>query len=165
LSVESNASQDSDNDDPEVEEININQVNRIRDKYYKQIFEQQRRKAPVNVNPISVVVPAKHEDVPIPQPERKQPEPQSKLSQPTGSSFKKPPTHRPTWQPDKQANFCNVDQKEFSLTVRKHHCRSCGLVICADCGKKMLLKNLKYDEPVITCIKCIATFYINQNEN
>ncbi|KIH64390.1 FYVE zinc finger [Ancylostoma duodenale] len=41
-----------------------------------------------------------------------------------------------TWLDDSAAVNCTSCGKVFSLTVRKHHCRVCGLIFCAPCSSK-----------------------------
>ena len=38
------------------------------------------------------------------------------------------------WTPDQLASDCRVCSKAFTWIRRKHHCRSCGSVICSDCS-------------------------------
>jgi rabenosyn-5 len=38
------------------------------------------------------------------------------------------------WQDDKLAPQCPICQQKFGYALRKHHCRVCGKVICADLG-------------------------------
>ncbi|KAJ1953421.1 hypothetical protein GGI12_006016 [Dipsacomyces acuminosporus] len=39
------------------------------------------------------------------------------------------------WVPDNETNVCMVCHKTtFSMMVRRHHCRGCGLVICYRCS-------------------------------
>jgi hypothetical protein len=40
----------------------------------------------------------------------------------------------PVWEPDNSANECRRCRRKFSLFVRKHHCRRCGLVVCGSCS-------------------------------
>lgn len=42
------------------------------------------------------------------------------------------------WTPDESASNCNSCQANFSLTKRKHHCRSCGEVVCKNCSEHLL---------------------------
>lgn len=42
------------------------------------------------------------------------------------------------WTPDGSASNCNCCQANFSLTKRKHHCRSCGEVVCKNCSEHLL---------------------------
>ncbi|XP_065653217.1 early endosome antigen 1-like isoform X3 [Hydra vulgaris] len=62
-----------------------------------------------------------------------------------------------TWIPDNIVKFCqNAKCKlPFSKALRKHHCRCCGRVFCAECTKnKMSLKSLGYPNLVRVCISC-----------
>lgn len=40
----------------------------------------------------------------------------------------------PSWQPDNEADQCPVCGTVFSFWHRKHHCRKCGRVVCANCS-------------------------------
>ena len=42
-----------------------------------------------------------------------------------------------TWQPDTDTKICMNCEKDFNVTRRRHHCRSCGLCICSDCSETM----------------------------
>lgn len=39
------------------------------------------------------------------------------------------------WVPDCLADSCMLCEEEFSLFFRRHHCRSCGIVICRECSE------------------------------
>ncbi|CEF71179.1 Rabenosyn-5 [Strongyloides ratti] len=39
------------------------------------------------------------------------------------------------WAPDKDSNCCSYCQQTFNITRRRHHCRLCGKIICANCSK------------------------------
>ena len=45
------------------------------------------------------------------------------------------------WKQDNTSNNCHVCNKAFSFINRKHHCRSCGEIVCEDCSK-FRLKNI-----------------------
>ena len=38
------------------------------------------------------------------------------------------------WQPDEAARTCLRCDAEFGFTLRRHHCRHCGLVFCVKCA-------------------------------
>ena len=39
----------------------------------------------------------------------------------------------PVWIPDQRVTMCQTCSCEFSLVVRRHHCRACGRVVCSPC--------------------------------
>ncbi|KAJ9597467.1 hypothetical protein L9F63_011688 [Diploptera punctata] len=43
------------------------------------------------------------------------------------------------WTEDSDAVNCTLCQKEFSIIVRRHHCRNCGQIFCNECSSKWLL--------------------------
>ena len=49
------------------------------------------------------------------------------------------PGERPKWKDDKYAPNCAHCQREFTLLVRRHHCRRCGDVYCDRCCSKSRL--------------------------
>ena len=64
-----------------------------------------------------------------------------------------PATHAPMFAGDHSSNTCQRCDKRFSLTVRKHHCRSCGKLCCAEClGARMKVRG--EDTAVRVCWKC-----------
>ncbi|KAJ0160187.1 Fyve, RhoGef and Ph domain-containing protein [Colletotrichum tanaceti] len=40
----------------------------------------------------------------------------------------------PRWQPDAEVTLCPICHVQFSIFVRKHHCRKCGRVVCNACS-------------------------------
>eukprot|EP00474_Spongospora_subterranea_P009843 CRZ10301.1 hypothetical protein [Spongospora subterranea] len=63
------------------------------------------------------------------------------------------------WAPDAQAPLCSLCSQAFTLFLRRHHCRSCGLVICNSCSKSRRL--LVWIDPKSTlrvCDKCECCF-------
>eukprot|EP00931_Biecheleriopsis_adriatica_P115045 TRINITY_DN90892_c0_g1_i1.p1 TRINITY_DN90892_c0_g1~~TRINITY_DN90892_c0_g1_i1.p1 ORF type:complete len:1119 (+),score=248.09 TRINITY_DN90892_c0_g1_i1:75-3431(+) len=46
-----------------------------------------------------------------------------------------PASHPPFFVPDHLAPRCHSCKMLFSVTVRRYHCRSCGLVLCGNCFK------------------------------
>ena len=57
------------------------------------------------------------------------------------------------WADDKQCVACKKCDKQFSFTVRKHHCRQCGNIFCGECsGYQAVLVGHK--KPVRVCESC-----------
>lgn len=49
---------------------------------------------------------------------------------------------RAVWVPDHLVKKCMVcDEKEFSMLVRRHHCRKCGKVVCGPCSAYKAILN------------------------
>lgn len=45
---------------------------------------------------------------------------------------------RPRWVPDSDVSKCQSCRREFTLFVRRHHCRACGNIFCADCSDRTM---------------------------
>ncbi|XP_055633203.1 uncharacterized protein LOC129773587 isoform X9 [Toxorhynchites rutilus septentrionalis] len=59
------------------------------------------------------------------------------------------------WVPDHAVSRCTTCQTEFWLGRRKHHCRSCGQIFCADCSEYSApLPDEKLFQPVRLCAPC-----------
>ncbi|KAH8311191.1 hypothetical protein KR044_004732 [Drosophila immigrans] len=64
------------------------------------------------------------------------------------------------WAPDSIATHCTACTREFNLTRRKHHCRSCGEIFCKACSEHTLpLLNAQGQpgRPVRVCDACYAS--------
>ena len=60
---------------------------------------------------------------------------------------------RVAWQPDEEASQCCCCSQDFSITVRRHHCRACGRCVCGSCsGSKMKVAGYEGEERV--CDEC-----------
>ena len=57
------------------------------------------------------------------------------------------------WMPDDKCSSCIQCDAVFSWWKRKHHCRVCGRIFCADCSAKVLIRN-DSPEPVRVCDGC-----------
>lgn len=44
------------------------------------------------------------------------------------------------WQPDDSVSKCPICNKTFGTFLRKHHCRTCGRVVCASCAPEKRLR-------------------------
>jgi uncharacterized zinc-type alcohol dehydrogenase-like protein len=59
------------------------------------------------------------------------------------------------WAPDEDAIACFACNEKFTLIKRRHHCRSCGGIFCAQCcSKKVTLPHLGYNTHVRVCDNC-----------
>ncbi|XP_050067962.1 uncharacterized protein LOC126556627 isoform X2 [Anopheles maculipalpis] len=59
------------------------------------------------------------------------------------------------WVPDHAVTRCTTCQTEFWLGRRKHHCRSCGQIFCADCSEYTAhLPEERLYQPVRLCGPC-----------
>lgn len=57
------------------------------------------------------------------------------------------------WADDSEASSCITCSSHFSITNRKHHCRNCGQIFCADCSaKRATMAN--YKNPQRVCDNC-----------
>eukprot|EP01062_Namystynia_karyoxenos_P029374 TRINITY_DN2207_c0_g1_i2.p1 TRINITY_DN2207_c0_g1~~TRINITY_DN2207_c0_g1_i2.p1 ORF type:complete len:1428 (+),score=432.20 TRINITY_DN2207_c0_g1_i2:66-4286(+) len=76
-----------------------------------------------------------------------------------GNSSRSPlsPGSTGRWQSDKQCSRCNGCRAEFSVTLRRHHCRGCGLIFCAQCSSKKRRVPGEGRQPVRVCDACFAS--------
>ncbi|KAK5638041.1 hypothetical protein RI129_012336 [Pyrocoelia pectoralis] len=59
----------------------------------------------------------------------------------------------PVWIPDSDTLNCLHCDTKFTVIKRRHHCRACGLVLCAKCSNKKY--KLEYlNEEARVCVKC-----------
>ncbi|KAK9468480.1 FYVE zinc finger-domain-containing protein [Lipomyces arxii] len=61
-------------------------------------------------------------------------------------NYRKPPEQAVVaWEDDKDVKECSYCNQTFSFSLRKHHCRLCGKVVCSSpdtsCSSKILLDN------------------------
>ncbi|XP_054088292.1 pleckstrin homology domain-containing family F member 1 homolog [Zeugodacus cucurbitae] len=71
-------------------------------------------------------------------------------------SGKKPvENHAAVWVPDAEATHCmNCKKTQFTMIVRRHHCRNCGAVVCGPCSSKKFLLPQQSSKPVRVCTAC-----------
>ena len=63
--------------------------------------------------------------------------------------------NKEAWVPDADMSSCNLCDVGFSLFKRKHHCRLCGHIYCAECsGNRVALPSSPH--PVRACNTCFA---------
>jgi len=76
------------------------------------------------------------------------------------TSFQKtfPKTNRetaPVWIADNAAPQCMRCKANFSVISRRHHCRSCGDVVCGDCSpSKAIVPGVNREREVRVCSAC-----------
>ncbi|KAJ9465444.1 Lateral signaling target protein 2 [Diplonema papillatum] len=60
------------------------------------------------------------------------------------------------WMPDHETNVCMQCNQAFSLTLRRHHCRVCGDVVCKRCLRtsRVTAEWQKKSKPVKVCKGC-----------
>ncbi|CAN7938356.1 unnamed protein product, partial [Ixodes hexagonus] len=59
------------------------------------------------------------------------------------------------WADDSQVAHCTGCQKQFTVTIRKHHCRNCGNIFCNECSaRSATIPSSK--KPVRVCDTCFA---------
>lgn len=64
------------------------------------------------------------------------------------------------WVPDHAAARCMGCGTEFWLGRRRHHCRNCGKVFCADCSENALpVPREQLYEPVRVCASCFSLLH------
>ena len=66
----------------------------------------------------------------------------------------------PTWGKDRDVLQCVVCRSKFNLLNRRHHCRKCGLCVCASCAPKNNTKPIiewGMREPVRHCRRCFQS--------
>ena len=60
----------------------------------------------------------------------------------------------PIWVPDRRVSMCQKCTVEFTVLVRRHHCRACGQVVCSNCSaNKAPLRYLEFDSARV-CDTC-----------
>ncbi|XP_015815260.3 FYVE, RhoGEF and PH domain-containing protein 5b isoform X1 [Nothobranchius furzeri] len=60
----------------------------------------------------------------------------------------------PTLVPVSQAMMCMNCTADFSLTLRRHHCHSCGRIVCRSCSRNRYPLKYMKDRPAKVCDHC-----------
>ena len=59
------------------------------------------------------------------------------------------------WESDDDAPTCGVCHRGFTQLLRRHHCRVCGTVVCADCSTKRPPSAASHGAPALrSCVRC-----------
>lgn len=73
------------------------------------------------------------------------------------------------WVPDSQSKSCGLCTKEFTLLVRRHHCRVCGSLVCNACSPHRLrVEAIDPKRAVRVCTSCKdsnTTVTVEQDED
>lgn len=65
------------------------------------------------------------------------------------------PPPPPPWVPDHLVDRCSDCQAPFSLFLRKHHCRACGQIFCAECSRRTIeVPHVDPKRPLRVCQQC-----------
>lgn len=56
--------------------------------------------------------------------------------------------------PNEQTTHCVLCDKEFGIFRRKHHCRSCGALVCGKCSPAKMYVHGYKDQKVRVCQTC-----------
>jgi hypothetical protein len=72
----------------------------------------------------------------------------------------------PAWIPDSASTKCTSCRKDFTMLLRRHHCRNCGKIFCMYCSKnfRLLPANFQVREPQRVCNDCCDTLEPLQDE-
>ena len=75
--------------------------------------------------------------------------------------------HKANWTKDKTSTFCQLCSETFNIRVRRHHCRSCGVLCCDDCSaKRLMLSAVNLSEAdIAACTSAAANSNNNNNTN
>ena len=60
----------------------------------------------------------------------------------------------PVWVPDERVTMCQMCHVDFSILVRRHHCRACGKVVCSACSSSRAPLKYRDYEPSRVCDTC-----------
>eukprot|EP01032_Pedospumella_encystans_P013468 gene13468-15505_t len=61
--------------------------------------------------------------------------------------------HKTNWTKDSNSPMCQLCCENFNIRVRRHHCRSCGVLCCDDCSsKRLVLSALTMSESEIQAV-------------
>ncbi|KAI6650625.1 hypothetical protein LOD99_7675 [Oopsacas minuta] len=63
----------------------------------------------------------------------------------------------PEWIDDNKFDRCQTCNSNFSLFVRRHHCRRCGKLLCGKCcHSKVELWRMGFMDPQLVCNTCVS---------
>lgn len=75
----------------------------------------------------------------------------------------------PDWENNKEVKNCRLCLKNFTFSLRRHHCRSCGRLVCNPCSSKRLILNQNNesndDKPLRVCDDCYKSLTTRKEYN
>ncbi|KAG8590089.1 hypothetical protein GDO81_006629 [Engystomops pustulosus] len=88
---------------------------------------------------------------------------EDRLSETSWEPVDKKDTEVTRWVPDHMASHCFNCDCEFWLAKRRHHCRNCGNVFCADCCHlKLPIPDQQLYDPVLVCNTCYDNIQVSR---
>jgi hypothetical protein len=70
----------------------------------------------------------------------------------------------PSWLADTDVDACTGCGAQFGLTIRRHHCRHCGNILCRKCCEnRTVIPHLQYTKPVRVCTTCAHMIELTRN--
>ena len=60
----------------------------------------------------------------------------------------------PVLQPSSSSSSCSSCHVEWSLVVRRHHCKRCGRLTCSQCSSKRVVLPSRNNKPLRVCLSC-----------
>jgi len=91
---------------------------------------------------------------------------QSVLSKGDENKTKKPGKVKPKakWVPDQEVEQCTICGLAFSTFLRRHHCRSCGIIVCRKCSSQSIpLEQFGYLGAERVCDRCYVEYATGQS--
>jgi len=68
----------------------------------------------------------------------------------------------PAWRPDAESPECTLCGTAFRITLRRHHCRHCGEVVCDPCSRgRLTLENLNLPDARV-CDDCLLMVQVHK---
>ena len=67
------------------------------------------------------------------------------------------------WQADDSTSKCHLCNLAFGLTIRRHHCRGCGMIFCNKCSEYQLAHPFENNRPVRACRSCYNLLITHTN--
>ena len=80
-------------------------------------------------------------------------------SQINGHTNEKVGNTAPVWIPDRRVTMCMNCTVEFTVLIRRHHCRACGKVVCAHCSANKAPLKYRDFESGRVCDDCFTSLY------